>query len=337
MIRVSSLLYDFLNILSKLTIKRLVNYEFNKHSYQLSTLLKKSINFSNPVSLSIEPTSFCNLKCPQCPTGLRALTRPQGYMDFTDFKKIIDETASHLLYLMLYFQGEPFLNKHIVEMIKYAHSKKIYVMTSTNAQTIDDTLAKKIVDSGLDKIIISMDGSSNQIFSRYRIGGELSKVINAISYITNYKKQVKSKKPFVEVQFLVLKHNEHEIKDAQKLAEQLNADKLSFKTTQIYDIANNAHLLPLNDKYSRYFKNAKGNFSLKKKIRNKCYKMWSSAVITWDGRLVPCCYDKDATYTFGNLKEEKLSTIWRSNDYNKFRDNILKNRKDIEMCVNCGE
>jgi len=258
-------------------------------------------------------------------------------MVFNDFKKIIDETSTHLIYLMLYFQGEPFLNKHTLEMIKYAHSKRLYVMTSTNAQTIDESLAKGIVESGLDRIIISMDGVTEEAYTAYRTGGTLNKVTDAIKYLSRYKRELHSKTPFVEVQFLVLKSNEHQIEKAKELVNQLNADKLSFKTAQIYDIDANDALLPVNNKFSRYAKNKDGHYILKKKIKNSCYKMWSTAVITWDGQMVPCCYDKDGAFSFGNVKEDAIKKIWKSEAYNKFRNSILKNRKGIEMCRNCGE
>jgi len=258
-------------------------------------------------------------------------------MSFDDYKKLIDETATHLIYLMLYFQGEPFLHKQFVEMVSYAHSKNIYTMTSTNAQTIDDALARAIVESGLDRIIISLDGVTDAVYASYRVGGEMHKVIDALTFLSKYKNQLKSRTPFMEVQFLVLKQNEHQIEEMKKLSSELNVDKLSFKTAQIYNVKDNTQYLPDNPEFSRYTLKADGNYHLKKKAHNSCYKMWSSAVVTWDERVLPCCYDKDAAFTFGNIKENKLMDIWKSKLYNNFRNRIFKDRKGIEMCGECGE
>jgi len=258
-------------------------------------------------------------------------------MDYEDFKKLIDETASYLIYLMLYFQGEPFLHKHMIEMIRYAHRKNIYIMTSTNAQNIDELMAKSIVESRLDKIIISLDGVTEEVYSSYRIGGDMNKVISAIKYLSKFKKQLKSKTPFIEVQFLVLRQNEHQMEEIKKLSAELNVDKLSFKKAQIYNVNDNVQFLPQNEKYSRYARNNDGEYFLKKKTYNHCYKMWSSAVITWDGQLLPCCYDKDATLNFGNVRVDKLSNIWKSKAYNTFRNDIFNDRKSIDMCKFCGE
>ena len=337
MSRISSLWFDTFNLISKLSICRIVNYKLNLISYFLSVLFKKNITISFPVSLSVEPTSFCNLRCPHCPTGTKTLTRNQGYLDFNDFRKVIDESASHLIYLMLYFQGEPFLHKRIIEMIKYAHQKHIYVMTSSNAQSIDEIMAEAIVKSRLDRIIISLDGITDEIYSQYRIGGEVSKVINAITLLSKYKRQLKSKTPFIEVQFLVLKQNEHQMEEMKNLSFKLDVDKLSFKCAQIYNVNENAQSLPSNAHFSRYALKADDNYHLKKKTHNKCYKMWSSAVVTWDGRLLPCCYDKDANFSFGNIRENQLKDIWKSKGYNKLRNSILKDRKSIEMCRECGD
>jgi len=332
-----SQLFDYLNLLSKLTFNRLLNYTLNIFSFAISVLFKSPVVFSKPISLSVEPTSYCNLQCPHCPTGNKKILRKQGAMDFADFDNILCQTSSHLIYLILYFQGEPFMHKHIFQMIALAKKKRIYTMTSTNAHFIDDVMAKKIVQSGLDKIIISLDGLTQEVYEKYRWGGEVSKVIGAIELILKYKDELKSNTPFVELQFLVLKHNELEMHKVAAFARLNKNVSLQFKTAQIYDIQNNENYIPLNHKYSRYRKLSTGEYILKKKLKNRCYRMWSSAVITWDGKLVPCCFDKDAQHIFGNIKDQSLANIWRSHAYNAFRKQILNNRKSIDMCANCGE
>ncbi len=328
---------DLLNLLSKLTLRRLFNWVLNKASYMISLILRRSLMFSYPLSLSIEPTNFCNLRCPQCPSGLKTLSRSRGYMDSELYKKLIDEVSEETIYLMLYFQGEPFMHSELVRFIIYAHEKGMYVMTSTNAHFINADNAEAIVKSGLDKLIISMDGVTDDVYRIYRQGGDIEKVKNAVKSIAFEKERQRKKTPIVELQYLVLSHNEHQMAEAKYLKKALGADKLTFKTAQIYDVNANSTLLPKQKAYSRYKLNKAGQYELKNRKQFGCYKMWQSAVITWKGDVVPCCYDKDALHDMGNIRERSLKDIWKSEKYKTFRNTVLSKRTDIEMCNMCDE
>jgi radical SAM protein with 4Fe4S-binding SPASM domain len=290
-----------------------------------------------PISLSIEPTTACNLRCPECPSGLRSFTRPTGALDMALFQKIINETQLHLQYLTFYFQGEPYLNPQFLDMVKYATERKIYTSTSTNAHYLNDENAKKTIESGLDRLIISIDGTSQSVYEQYRVGGQLNKVIEGTKNIVKWKKALKSSTPFIIFQFLVVKPNEHQIQEVQQLADELDIDELVLKTAQINDFKNGSDLIPDNEKYSRYKKNSHGQYEIKNTLDNQCWKMWHSAVITWDGNVVPCCFDKDATYSMGNIQTESFQDIWNNNKYNSFRTNLLKSRSSIDICTNCSE
>ncbi|GAB4281934.1 MAG: radical SAM protein [Marinilabiliales bacterium] len=328
---------DIKNIIKKQSVKKIVNRILLKLSIYYSRILKKPVLWGEPSSLSIEPTTSCNLHCPECPTGKNELTRPKGYINFELFKKIIDTSYKTLGYLLLYHQGEPFLHKEFFKLISYAVKKNIYTATSTNGHFINSGTAEKIISSGIDKIIISIDGASRESYEKYRIGGDYNTVIEGLKSLVNTKKLLKSAKPFIEVQFLVNRYNEHQINSIKELINDIGADKLSLKTMQIYDLNNNAHFLPVNNKYNRYKKNDKGEYEIKSKLPNHCWRMWSSAVITWDGKIIPCCFDKDAKYIFGSLKESSLNEIWKSNTYNDFRKKILTSRRQIDICNNCTE
>src|ERR1700753_4064942 len=124
---------DTINLLSKLTARRLLNGVKVLSSYYVSKWTKKAVQWGYPVSISFEPTTSCNLRCPECPSGLREFTRPTGMLKKDFFRETIDDIHKQLLYLIFYFQGEPFLNPDFLEMVKYAHDKGIYTATSTNA------------------------------------------------------------------------------------------------------------------------------------------------------------------------------------------------------------
>jgi radical SAM protein with 4Fe4S-binding SPASM domain len=328
---------DLLNLGTHLTFRRVYNFLLVAGSYLASKWLKKNLHRGNPVALSFEPTTSCNLRCPECPSGLRSFTRPTGMLDPGFFKKVIDEVDRDLLYLIFYFQGEPYLNPSFLELVQYAVSRKIYTATSTNAHYLTDENARKTVASGLDRLIISIDGTTQETYESYRVGGQLEKVLEGTRNIIRWKKELKSQTPHVIFQFLVVKPNEHQIAEVEKLAREIGVDEVAFKTAQIYDYENGSELIPENQKYSRYRKISNGKWEIKNNLLNHCWKLWHSCVITWDGKVVPCCFDKDAEYVMGELKNNSFKEIWTNKNYFEFRSSVLRSRQEIEMCKNCTE
>lgn len=253
------------------------------------------------------------------------------------YRRIIDELAPTLSYLIFYFQGEPYLHPELLDMIKYAESKNIYTATSTNAHFLNDDMARKTVESGLDRLIISIDGASQDTYESYRIGGRLSKVIDGTRNVVKWKRALKSKKPHTIFQFLVVRQNESQISDIYRMAKELGVDEVALKTAQIYDFENGSDLIPANPKYSRYRRQEDGTYAIKNKLLDHCWKMWHSCVITWDGKVVPCCFDKDAHFVLGDLNESTFKEIWNSQKYIDFRQSLLRSRSEIEICKNCTE
>jgi radical SAM protein with 4Fe4S-binding SPASM domain len=329
---------DAINFLSKLTVRRIWNALKVYSSYYITVLTKKPVQWGLPVSISFEPTTSCNLKCPECPSGLRQFTRPRGMLKRDFFTKTIDDIYKDILYLIFYFQGEPYLNKNFLEMVSYASSKGLYTATSTNAHFLTDEMAKKTVESGLDRLIISLDGTTQEVYQQYRREGNIEKVIEGARNIVKWKKELKSKTPFIFFQFLVVKPNEHQIEDVKRLAKEVGVDEVRFKTAQVYDYENDPNqLIPENEKFSRYKKDKTGKHIAKNKLQNHCSKLWEANVITWDGMVVPCCFDKDATHRLGDLKKESFKEIWHNKNYKKFRRDITTSRKNIDICANCSE
>ncbi len=330
--------HDSINLMSKLTFRRVWNAGKVLSSYYLSKWTRKPIQWGYPVSISFEPTTSCNLRCPECPSGLRAFTRPTGMLQQNFFRDTIDQLSSDLLYLIFYFQGEPYLNPDFLDMVKYASQKGIYTATSTNAHYLNDANARRTVESGLDRLIISIDGTTQDVYQAYRVGGKLEKVLAGARNIMKWKKELKSNTPFVFFQFLVVKPNEHQIEDVKRLAVEIGVDDVRFKTAQVYDYEQDPNnLIPTLDKYSRYRKNEKGEFAFKNSLQNHCWRLWHATVISWDGLVVPCCFDKDAQHTLGDLKGRSFKEVWHSDTYVNFRRQILQSRKNIDICANCSE
>lgn len=331
-------LNDSLNLFSKLTLRRFWNGIKVYSSFRFSRLLSKPIQWGMPISISFEPTTSCNLRCPECPSGLREFTRPTGMLQKDFFQETIDDIAPELLYLIFYFQGEPYLNPNFLDMVKYAHQKGIYTATSTNAHYLNNEIAKKTVESGLDRLIISIDGTTQDVYQQYRVGGKLDKVLEGAKNIVKWKKELNSKTPFVFFQFLVVKPNEHQIADIKALGKEIGVDQVRFKTAQVYNYQEDPNnLIPINKKYSRYKKGADGKMKVKSGLKNYCWKLWHANVITWDGLVVPCCFDKDAMHQLGNLKTLSFRETWKNSNYHQFRSEILSSRKNIDICANCSE
>ncbi len=328
---------DGINFLSKLTSKRVWNAFLIVKSYIYSRITKKPAHQGMPISLSFEPTTSCNLRCPECPSGLRSFTRPTGMLSDGLYKTTIDELESTLLYLLFYFQGEPYLHPQFLDLVEYATQKNIYTATSTNAHYLTSDNARKTVESGLDRLIISIDGTTQETYESYRIGGDIEKVIEGAKQIVHWKRELKSKTPHIIFQFLVVKPNEHQLDDVRKLAKSIGVDEVLFKTAQIYDYKEGSSLIPEQSKYSRYSVNGDGTYSIKNKLLNHCWKMWHSCVVTWDGQVVPCCFDKDAHHLMGSLTGNTFSKLWRGQKYRTFRAKLISSRTNIEMCNNCTE
>lgn len=328
---------DVLNLASKLTFKRINNAMRIYSSFVRSKKAGRSQHRGLPISLSVEPTTACNLKCPECPSGLRSFTRPTGKMDAHVFNNLIDELHETLFYLIFYFQGEPYLHPQLLEMIRYAADKNIYTATSTNAHFITEEVAEQTVKSGLDRMIISIDGATQATYESYRKEGKLEKVLEGTRNMVAAKKKLRSSTPHLVWQFLVVRPNEHEIGEIKKLAREYGVNKVAFKTAQIYDYEQGNELIPTIDKYSRYSKKADGSYSAKNKMLDECWKMWHSSVVTWDGKVVPCCFDKDAHHELGNVQDADFEAVWHSRQYESFREQLLNSRSDIEMCKNCSE
>ena len=185
---------------------------------------------------------------------------------------------------------------------------------------------------------IELTGVAIAYISVTSIGGDINKVIEGAKNIVKWKRKLNSKTPFVFFQFLVVKPNEHQVEEIKKLSAEIGVDEVRFKTAQIYDYENDPNqLIPVNEKFSRYKKDKDGKQVAKNKLNNHCWKLWQANVITWDGLVVPCCFDKDAAHRLGNLQIQSFKEIWRNDNYKQFRKELMSSRKNIDICSNCSE
>ncbi|MBX7124628.1 MAG: SPASM domain-containing protein [Cyclobacteriaceae bacterium] len=328
---------DHFRMLRAMTPLRFFNATGVLASYAWSRLTGRLWSPPMPLSLSVEPTTSCNLRCPECPSGLRSFTRPTGNLDAALFRRIIDQVSDHVAYLTFYFQGEPYLHPEFLDMVREAKQRNIYTATSTNAHYLTSDRARLTVESGLDRLIISIDGTTQDTYAAYRIGGSLEKVLQGTREIVRWKRELQSATPHVIFQFLVVKPNEHQIDEVHQLARELGVDEVKLKTAQIYDYEKGSPLIPTRERFARYRMLPDGSYTIKNQLLNHCWKMWHSAVVTWDGKIVPCCFDKDASHVMGDLQAMDFRSIWKGDAYKSFRRSLMRARKEIDICQNCTE
>ena len=228
------------------------------------------------------------------------------------------------------------LHPAFIEMIQYASRKKIYTITSTNGQSLTPEIAHAIIESGLDEIVVSMDGLDQDSYEKYRVGGNIDKVKAGIQSMVTWKRDLASKQPEITLQFLVFSHNQHQIEEVKNWGKSAGVDRVVLKTVRIKDKSRENPLLP-ETKYSRYLQRDNLSYATKGNLKNHCWQSWSKAVITWDGKVLPCCFDVGKNFKMGTVGEKSLLEIWKSKQYGAFRKQILDNRKKYSMCCNCTE
>ena len=272
-----------------------------------------------------------------------------GLLTMELFHRILDEVKEYAHTMQFYFQGEPLLNKQLPEMINAAHNVGLYTIVSTNAQAITQPLAEALVKSGLNRIIVSIDGFSEDSYAAYRVGGSLHKALEGLLYLANAKIKCHSRIR-IELQVLRLKTNEHEWDWIKKNYKKLGATHLVFKTAQLYDFEHGHPLMPTDERYSRYRKTADGTYvhkssplhstpyTIHRAFGALCLRLWSGCVITTSGDVLPCCYDKDHRHAYGNITQHSLAELYHSQKANALRRRVLLYQGEpLEMCKNCNQ
>ncbi len=272
---------------------------------EASTILRPERPWGMPHQLMIEPTTYCNLRCALCPVT-SGMDRATGNMEFTLFKKVIDEIGDYLLFLMLWNWGEPFLNPSIYEMISYAKERKIKIISSTNGHAfMNEPLADRLVRSGIDGLIVSLDGLTQKTYQQYRRGGTLDTVIGGIKNIAAAKAKLNSRTPYVDLRFIVMKHNEHEIPELARFAQSYPVDGLTLKTLNPYDPSftkeDGSAFLPRDPRYRRFNHDSATDVPLPRN-QSRCKNLWNSTVVNWGpgwARLPPSSWPRSARSSAG--------------------------------------
>ena len=286
-----------------------------------------------PLFVSVEPSAVCQLRCPACPVGLRnngitELRHSDRLLKKELWERVLSQIKDSAWVVQFYFQGEPLLNKDLPLMIREAHDAGLYTIVSTNAQAMTPELANALVAAGLDRIIISMDGLTQETYEAYRVGGSLDQCKAALRWL----QEAKSAGLTIELQVLRLRSNEHEWRAFKKEYKALGADRLVFKTAQLYDYRHGHPLMPSEPRYRRYEQHADGLW-YRKPLSKGCFRVWSGVVIAANGDVLPCCYDKDHAHAYGNLRTASLRELFSGPAARTFRTQALL--QTPEICKEC--
>jgi radical SAM protein with 4Fe4S-binding SPASM domain len=279
------------------------------------------------VAITMEVSSVCNLHCVFCPVGNGQVVK--GLMTLENHNKIIDLLPKTIKELRYSYRGDPTLNKDFVKMIKYAHFRGFKTLVSTNGMLIGEFI-DELVESGLDRIFFAVDGATQEVQSRYRIGSDLEKIKNNIKSLTLARDKSVGKFPKeIVLQAVVSRHNEEQIEQLQNMARDLRMDKIKFKTMAvnlggeyIQGKSNQEQFLPKNKEFWR-----KGYDIL------LCPTL-GETVVLYNGDISICCSDFSGKYIMGNiLKEGSFEKVVYGKKYNQVRRGIIK--KSLPICKDC--
>lgn len=290
-----------------------------------------------PLFLGVEPTTACNLRCPQCISGLRAFTRATGRLDPEWLERILAELHPHLWGVLFYFQGEPLLHPEIGRLILSVSQYKLLSSLSTNGHFLSEEKSYELISAGLTHLRISIDGMTQESYAQYRVGGDLGTVQAGVERLLRLRRAMRSRFPLVELQFIAFRHNLSEIPAFKKWAHAVGADHFRIKTAQILELTPAQYEAWIPEKESRYERAADGSIRLRGKVPNRCWRLWRAAEVTWDGQLLPCCFDKNAEYAFGSLDKGTFAEVWHNGRADAFRRTVFQARESVDICRNCSE
>ena len=317
-------------------LKKIVNWILTEGS----VTFKPAQPWGFPTVLQVEPTSRCNLECKVCPVA-GGLDRPAGNMDLRMFRRIVDELGDYLLLMMFWDWGEPFLNPDSCEMIRYARGAGIKVVCSTNGHVFADAgHARRVVESGLDVLVFSVDGVTQETYQRYRSKGKLDSVLAGIRNVVAEKRRLGSATPLVNLRFIAMRHNEHEIPKVEDLARSLGVDVITLRKF---------HAVPGTGREGAECGEAmapgQSRFRLPaveddvgpvRVIHNPCKNLWNCPTVHWDGAVVSCFMDFNERHPLGHLATQSFRQIWRGEAYAGLRRAFRDGWKELPLCGVCG-
>ena len=313
-------------LLPRVTIRRLANLAV----VGVEMLFRRSRPTSRPMVAKIEASSACNLMCRGCRTGIPLVEYQPGNLSLEDFEVMLDKMGRYLFEVVFYIWGEPLLNKNLPELIKAAHRHNISVIISTNLHFLTEEMGERLLDAGLDKVIFCLDGWSQETYEQVRINGDFELARSNIMRFIEQRRRRGTKKPYLEWQWVVTQNNRPELDRGKTAARELGIEKF----VELVDWGN---LLPEDE---RFFEGLKKVRQKQFSRTNRCFWLWSSIAIQYDGNVFPCCHVANKPYSeriYGNIVKDDLATIWNGRQYQHARQLVRSGWVDEETDVVCGQ
>lgn len=288
-----------------------------------------------PVHVAIEPTNACNARCPVCETGKGDMARPAGMLDFPAYRTLIDAIWPQTPMLMFYFMGEPFLNRHAYDMIRYARDRGIYIETCTNGDFVD---AKGVIYSDINKISFQIGGLDNPTHQRYRVRSDFEKLERNLLSLIEERRRHPDSSVQIDLGFIVMRHNEHQVDEFLRWAKEIGVDTANVIDPCARNMLEAHAYLPKDRKYWFYDEDAfdRGVLRPKHLPHNSCEWIWNSIQINWDGEAVPCCRDPNGLHPLGNVFEHGLTRVFNGAAARAFRRQILSAQGEVDICRLCS-
>lgn len=309
-----------------------LNASYSVFSYAVRRMSGISFNPPLPPAISVELSSRCNLSCHECVTGAGLLQRRNDFLSVSLARKIASELRSHTLSAWLYFQGEPMMHPRFFDIMELF--REMHPVISTNGHFLDAESCTRLASSSLRQIIIPYDGVTPGVYNIYRKGGDHAVVTEGIRRLAVSVRR-EGTSPAIEIQFLLHRGNEHEVSEAKAFAKSIGAG-FKVKSIQVLDTQRAGEWMPSDRQRSRYTLSGDKWKTTETQSRG-CMRMWTTSVITSDGDVVPCCFDKNASHVMGNLNSQSFRNIWQSEKYVAFRKTVMKSRREIDICRECPE
>lgn len=281
-----------------------------------------------PYRLFVDPINICNLRCPLCPTGLHLPGRKKGKMPPEVFRKVLAELGATARQMLLYNWGEPLLHERILEYVRAAEARRIHTCLSTNLNVFSEEAAEEMVASGLRSLILSLDGTTPETYAHYRVGGDFHAVVENAKLLARTKRRRNSPTPHVTLQFLVFRHNQDDVPGVRALGAHIGADEVSILGGHLGGKGHTPFIgapdtRELMDRWLVDDPAYRGEFDYFRTdgvlSPRRCYFLWKTATINWDGSVSPCCCVYEPSTDFGNIMEEPFRRIWNNASFRSAR------------------
>jgi len=297
--------------------------------------------YAYPVSIFLEATNYCNYKCPLCPIGANISKRPKGFLDLKTASRAMDEISGFIDGVTLSFYGEPLLHPEISDLVLLAHRRGLHVRMFTNLSRSPERGWQNFVESGVDELVVSIDGLTQVQYSSYRVGGRLERVLSNLDKIIHLR-SCHGGKPRLEIQMLALRTNEGEWPKFATRFLDLGVDAVKLKAVNLGPEASDSlaeTFLPLNPAFHYYQDNRtsilRSKFHEDGKISG-CHELYAGpAIIAWDGRFIACCRDADASFTLGSIQKRTIWDFWNGDEMAELRRRVFAQMDQPSICQQC--